>query len=185
MHRCDWAEHADPLMTAYHDTEWGVPTWDETTTFELLTLELMQAGLSWQTVLNKRAHFRQAFDQFDVTKIAVYTAADVARLRQDPGIIRNRLKISATINNAQQLVAWHHQDQTLNAWLWAYVGQKPVRHHYRTMAEVPAQTPLSQQISHDLKKAGFRFVGPTIIQSLLQALGIFNDHLVTCQVQLN
>ncbi|KRK32794.1 DNA-3-methyladenine glycosylase I [Loigolactobacillus bifermentans] len=182
MQRCDWAEHADSLMTAYHDQEWGVPTTDERKTFELLTLELMQAGLSWQTVLNKRDHFRQAFDNFEVTKIARYDDQAVQRLRHDAGIIRNRLKIAAVIHNAQVLVAWHQQGQTLNDWLWAYVAYQPIVHRYATMAEMPTQTPLAQQISKDLKKADFRFVGPTIIQSLLQALGIFDDHLAGCQV---
>ncbi|KRM87902.1 DNA-3-methyladenine glycosylase I [Lacticaseibacillus thailandensis] len=182
MPRCDWATDATPLMTRYHDYEWGVPSKDEQYTFEMLTLELMQAGLSWQTILNKRANFQVAFNHFDVDKVAAYTQTDVMRLRNDTGIVRNRIKIAATINNARILQTWHQQGQTLNAWLWHYVDGHPVIHHYATAADLPAQTPLSAQISHDMKKAGFRFVGPTIIQSFLQAIGILDDHLVTCTI---
>jgi len=182
MTRCDWAENTNELMTHYHDYEWGVPTTDERETFELMTLEMMQAGLSWQTVLNKRANFKTAFANFEVEKVAQFDDNDVARLLNDAGIIRNRLKIKDTIYNARQLVKWHAAGKTMNAYLWAFVDDKPVVNRYPSMAEVPAQTPLSQQVSKALKKAGFKFVGPTIVQSWLEALGILDDHLVTCTV---
>ncbi len=182
MTRCDWAENADDLMTHYHDYEWGVPTKDERKTFELMTLEMMQAGLSWQTILNKRKNFRAAFANFDVDKVAQFDDDDVARLINDAGIIRNKLKIKDTIHNARQLVEWHHADKTMNAYLWSFVGDQPVVNRYPTMADVPAQTPLSQQVSKALKQAGFKFVGPTIVQSWLEALGILDDHLAKCTV---
>ncbi|MFC6253307.1 DNA-3-methyladenine glycosylase I [Secundilactobacillus hailunensis] len=182
MTRCDWAENANELMTRYHDYEWGVPTTDERETFELMTLEMMQAGLSWQTVLNKRANFKVAFADFDVTKVARFDDNDVVRLLNDAGIIRNRLKIKDTIHNARQLGKWHAAGKTMNAYLWAFVDGQPIVNRYLSMVEVPAQTPLSQQISKALKKAGFKFVGPTIVQSWLEALGILDDHLATCTV---
>lgn len=182
MTRCDWAENANELMTHYHDYEWGVPTKGERETFELMTLEMMQAGLSWQTVLNKREHFRKAFAGFDVNKIAQFNAADVARLVNDAGIIRNKLKIVDTIHNARQLVKWHRAGKTMNAYLWSFVDGQPIINRYATAADVPAQTPLSQQVSKALKQAGFKFVGPTIVQSWLEALGILDDHLAKCTV---
>lgn len=182
MTRCDWAENANELMTHYHDYEWGVPTYDERETFELMTLEMMQAGLSWQTVLNKRENFRKAFADFDVEKVAQFTDADVARLLGNAGIIRNKLKIKDVILNARQLVSWHAAGKTMNDYLWSFVDGKPVVNRYQSMADVPAQTPLSQQVSKTLKKAGFKFVGPTIVQSWLEALGILDDHLAKCTV---
>ncbi|MTV81736.1 DNA-3-methyladenine glycosylase I [Secundilactobacillus folii] len=180
--RCDWATDADELMQHYHDYEWGTPTYDERETFELMTLEMMQAGLSWQTVLRKRQNFKQAFDNFDVERVAHYDAADVARLLHDQGIIRNRLKIADTIHNAQVLNEWHAKGQTLNDFLWAFVDGQPIVNRYEHQTDLPAQTPLSQKVSKALKKAGFKFVGPTIIQSLLEAVGILNDHLAKCTV---
>ncbi|MCH5463023.1 DNA-3-methyladenine glycosylase I [Lactobacillus sp. LC28-10] len=182
MTRCDWAENANELMTHYHDYEWGVPTKDERETFELMTLEMMQAGLSWQTVLNKRENFREAFANFDIEKIAQFDEDDVARLLNNAGIIRNKLKIKDTIVNAKQLVSWHEAGKTMNAYLWSFVNGKPVVNRYQSMADVPAQTPLSQEVSKALKKAGFKFVGPTIVQSWLEALGILDDHLAKCMV---
>ncbi|WP_203650134.1 DNA-3-methyladenine glycosylase I [Secundilactobacillus yichangensis] len=182
MTRCDWAENANELMTHYHDYEWGVSTTDERETFELMTLEMMQAGLSWQTVLNKRANFKAAFADFDVEKVARFDADNVARLTNNAGIIRNRLKIKDTIHNAQQLVDWHAAGKTMNAYLWSFVDNQPVVTRYSSAAEVPAQTPLSQKVSKALKKAGFKFVGPTIVQSWLEALGILDDHLAKCTV---
>lgn len=182
MTRCDWAENANELMTHYHDYEWGVPTKDERETFELMTLEMMQAGLSWQTVLNKRENFRAAFANFDVDKVVQFDDDDMARLVNDAGIIRNKLKIKDTIHNARQLVEWHSAGKTMNAYLWAFVDDQPVINRYQTMADVPAQTPLSQQVSKALKQAGFKFVGPTIVQSWLEALGILDDHLAKCTV---
>lgn len=182
MPRCDWATDTNPLMTHYHDYEWGVPTTDERETFELLTLESMQAGLSWQTILNKRTNFRRAFDNFDVNKVAAYDDRDVERLRVDAGIVRNRLKINTAINNARVIQAWHSDGRTLNAWLWHYVDNHPIVHRYATQAELPAQTALAERVSKDLKQAGFRFVGPTIIQSFLEALGILDDHMAGCTI---
>lgn len=182
MTRCDWAESADELMQHYHDYEWGVRTTDETMTFELMTLEMMQAGLSWQTVLRKRENFRRAFADFDVAKIAQFDEQDEARLMADAGIIRNRLKIKDTILNARLLVSWHEAGKTMNDYLWSFVDGQPIVNRYASMADVPAQTPLSQEISKALKKQGFRFVGPTIIQSWLEALGILDDHLAQCTV---
>lgn len=182
MTRCNWAEDANELMTHYHDYEWGVPTKDERETFELMTLEMMQAGLNWQTVLNKRENFRAAFANFDVDKVAQFNDDDMARLVNDAGIIRNKLKIKDTIHNARQLVEWHHAGKTMNAYLWSFVDDQPVINRYPTMADVPAQTPLSQQVSKALKQAGFKFVGPTIVQSWLEALGILDDHLAKCTV---
>lgn len=182
MTRCDWAENANELMTHYHDYEWGVPTTDERETFELMTLEMMQAGLSWQTVLNKRANFKAAFADFDVEKVARFDADDVVRLMNNVGIVRNRLKIKDTILNARQLADWHAAGKTMNAYLWSFVDNQPVVTRYSSVAEVPAQTPLSQKVSKALKKAGFKFVGPTIVQSWLEALGILDDHLAKCTV---
>lgn len=182
MTRCDWGETENDLMRHYHDEEWGVATYDETETFELMTLEMMQAGLSWQTVLNKRVHFKVAFAQFDAAKVAQFDDADVARLMADAGIIRNRRKIDATIANAQLLVKWHEAGRSLNAYLWTFVDGKPQVNRYATMADLPGQTPLSQRVSKALKKEGFKFVGPTIVQSWLEALGILDDHLASCTV---
>lgn len=182
MTRCDWAENTDALMTHYHDYEWGVPTKNEHETFELMTLEMMQAGLSWQTILNKRAAFKAAFANFDVEKVARFDANDVARLMNDAGIVRNQLKIKDTILNARQLADWHTAGKTMNDYLWSFVDNQPVVTRYQSAAEVPAQTPLSQQVSKALKKAGFKFVGPTIVQSWLEALGILDDHLAKCTV---
>ncbi|GAX04432.1 DNA-3-methyladenine glycosylase I [Secundilactobacillus pentosiphilus] len=182
MTRCDWAENADEVMTHYHDYEWGVPTKDERETFELMTLEMMQAGLSWQTILNKRQNFKAAFADFKVDQVALFDDADVDRLMHDAGIIRNRLKIKDTVYNAQQLVKWHAAGKTMNAYLWAFVDGRPVVNRYQTASEVPAQTALSQQVSKALKKAGFKFMGPTIVQSWLEALGILDDHLAKCTV---
>lgn len=180
MTRCDWAENADELMTHYHDYEWGVPTYDERETFELMTLEMMQAGLSWQTVLRKRENFKAAFANFDIDQVAQFGDEDVQRLLNDEGIIRNRLKIADTIHNAQLLRKWHADGKTMNAFLWAFVDGKPVVNRYQSQSDLPAQTPLSQKVSKALKKEGFKFVGPTIIQSWLEALGILDDHMAKC-----
>lgn len=182
MTRCDWATDADEEMTCYHDVEWGTPTYDERETFELMTLEMMQAGLSWRTVLHKRANFKAAFDNFEIAKVAKYDETDMTRLLADAGIIRNRLKIKDTIHNAQLLAQWHAQGKQMNDYLWSFVDGRPIVHRYQNQADLPAQTLLSQQVSKALKKAGFKFVGPTIVQSWLQALGILNDHLAKCTV---
>ena len=176
--RCAWA-HAEPNLT-YHDTEWGVPLHDDRALFELLILEGAQAGLSWTTILNKRENYRRAFDNFDAAKIARYSARKVAKLLADPGIVRNRLKIAATIRNAQAFLAVQKEFGSFDRYLWSFVGGRPLVPHRRTMVEVPARTPESDALSKDLLKRGFKFVGSTICYAFMQATGMVNDHLVTC-----
>jgi DNA-3-methyladenine glycosylase I len=176
--RCPWA--VGELYEAYHDLEWGVPLHDERRLFEMLILEGAQAGLSWITVLKKRARYREVFDRFDPEKIARYDDVKVAELLQDPGIIRNRLKIRAAIVNAQATLNLWDEGRTLNELLWSFVGNHPITHDYGTMAEVPTHTPESDRMSAELKRRGFKFVGTTICQALMQAVGMVNDHLVTC-----
>lgn len=177
--RCDWCTN-DPLYVRYHDEEWGVPCRDELRLFEMLVLEGMQAGLSWLTILRKRENFRSALAGFAPEVIARYRDSDRQRLLADAGIVRNRAKIDATIGNARALLALHGRGETLEALLWDPVEGRPVQHRYRSMAEVPAVTPLSEALSKRLLGAGFRFVGPTICQALMQAIGVVNDHLVSC-----
>jgi DNA-3-methyladenine glycosylase I len=174
--RCPWAGD-DELMRGYHDTEWGVPQHDERTLFEFLVLEGAQAGLSWRTVLNKRVGYRQAFAGFDVDAVAAFTAADVARLLDDAGIIRNRAKIDATIGNARAVRAL---PESLDVFLWGFVDGMPVQGGWREMADLPATTPASDRMSKELKRRGFRFIGSTTCYSLMQACGLVNDHVVTC-----
>lgn len=175
-----WAGSTDPLYRDYHDQEWGVPEHDPVRLFELLTLEGAQAGLAWITVLRKRQTYRSAFDYFDIARIARYGERDVSRLMADPGIIRNRLKIGSTIDNARAWLALQEQTGDVPAWLWSFVGNAPRQHTWQTVAEIPVTTPESDALSKALKKAGFRFVGSTICQSFLQAAGMFNDHTVDC-----
>ena len=177
--RCPWCG-TDPLYVAYHDTEWGVPCHDEKTLFEFLMLEAAQAGLSWITVLRKRENYRRAFAGFDAQKIARFGDADVARLLGDAGIIRNRLKISAAINNAQITCDMHDKGETLEALMWQFVDHKPLVNQWRSLDEVPAITPAAEALSKALKQRGFRFVGPTVIYAHMQATGMVNDHLVNC-----
>jgi len=176
--RC-WGE-VDPLMAAYHDEEWGTPLHDDRKIFEFLVLEGMQAGLSWRTVLAKRENFRRAFDGFDPARISRYTSRDVRRLLADPGIIRNRQKILASINNAQRFLEVQNEFGSFARYIWRFVGGKPVVNRLRSFAEMPAKTALSDRISKDLRARGFKFVGSTIVYSHLQATGVVNDHLVTC-----
>ena len=178
MKRCNWAGD-DPLYITYHDTEWGVPEYDSRALFEKLVLDGFQAGLSWITILRKRDNFRAAFAGFDPNVIAAWGDPDVDRLLADPGIIRHRGKIEATITNAR---AWQaiEADQGFSSFLWSYVNGRPLINHWVTQADVPAQTPLSQQVSKDLKKAGFKFCGPTIVYAFMQACGLINDHITTC-----
>lgn len=176
--RCGWATGV--LDIVYHDTQWGVPVRDERVLFEMLTLEGAQAGLSWSTILKKREGYRGAFAGFDVEKVARFTDKDVERLMGDASIVRNRLKIASTIDNARALVAMHERGETLSDVLWGYVDHTPIVNGFRSMSELPAQTALSGRMSKDLKKRGFRFVGPTIMYALMQACGLVNDHLVTC-----
>ena len=177
--RCPWAT-SSPEMQSYHDNEWCKPSHDEKYFFEMLTLELSQAGLSWETVIKRRAGYQKAFANFDLEQVAQYDDAKKTALLQDPGIIRNKLKVNATINNAQVIQQMHQNNQQFSDYIWKFVDNKPIINHYSDMDEMPAQTELSQKISKDLKKRGFRFVGPTIIYSFLQAVGVINDHLDSC-----
>ena len=177
--RCAWCG-ADPVYRAYHDEEWGVPLHDERALFEFLVLEGAQAGLSWLTILKKRAGYRRAFDQFDAGRIARYTEADVARLLADPGIVRNRLKIEAAIANARATLRLREECGGLDAYFWRFVDGRPVVNAWRGIGEVPARTALSDTISKDLKRRGFKFVGSTIVYAHMQATGMVNDHTVDC-----
>lgn len=176
--RCPWCG-TDPLYVAYHDTEWGVPEYDPRALWEKLILDGFQAGLAWITILRKREGFRAAFAGFEPEVIAGWGEAEVARLLTDPGIVRSRAKIEATIGNAQAYLRIA-EGEGFDQWLWRYVGGTPLQTNLRSMAEVPASTPLSERVSRDLKKAGFRFAGPTIVYAFMQAVGMVNDHIVTC-----
>jgi len=178
MPRCPWAT-AEPNIT-YHDEEWGVPVHDDRLLFEFLILEGAQAGLSWTTILKKRDNYRKAFDGFRPDKIARYGARDVRRLLCDAGIVRNRLKIAATIENAKVFLTVHTEFGSFDAYLWSFVGGKPIQNCWRRMADVPARTSESDAMSRDLLRRGFKFVGSTICYALMQATGMVNDHLVTC-----
>ena len=174
-----WAIHT-PLMQLYHDREWGVPQRDDRVLFEFLVLEGAQAGLSWSTVLNKREGYRAAFDGFDVQKVARYSDAKLEKLRDNPDIIRNRLKIASARSNAQAFLKMQKEFGSFSAWLWAHVDGKPVINRCKTMRDVPARTELSDRISKELQKRGFKFVGSTIIYAYMQAVGMVNDHLLSC-----
>lgn len=178
MERCGWCG-LEPIYVDYHDTEWGVPEWDSRALWEKLILDGFQAGLSWITILKKRDNFRKAFSNFDPNIIASWGEAEVATLLQNPGIVRHRGKIEGTIGNAR---AWQRieQQQGFDRFLWGYMENKPLLNNWATLADVPAHTPLSTQISKDLKAAGFRFCGPTIVYAFMQATGMVNDHLTTC-----
>lgn len=167
-------------MTAYHDEEWGVPSREDVHLFELLVLEGAQAGLSWTTILRKRSGYRCAFDGFDVERIAGYGDDDVARLLSDPGIVRNRAKIESTIANARAVLTLREEVGSLSDHLWGFVGGEPLVGAWRTMSELPSQTPTSRAMSGDLKRRGFRFVGPTTCYAFMQAAGLVNDHVVNC-----
>jgi DNA-3-methyladenine glycosylase I len=175
--RCAWAGETDPLMLAYHDEEWGVPSRDDRHLFELLTLEGAQAGLSWTTILHKREGYRRAFAGFDPEAVARFTGADVDRLLADPTIVRHRGKVESTISNARRIL---ELDESLADYLWRFVGGKPIVGRRRTLADLPAETPESRAMSRDLKRHGFRFVGPTTCYALMQAAGLANDHLTSC-----
>lgn len=178
--RCHWANPNNPLYLAYHDEEWGVPCHDETQLFEMLNLEGAQAGLSWETVLKKRENYRAAFDNWDAEKIARYDADKVATLLGNAGIIRNRLKVAATITNAQAYLRLRQELGGLDAYLWTYVGGTPIRNAWKSRDDYPAKTELSDRISKDLVKRGFKFVGSTIIYAYMQAIGLVNDHSAAC-----
>ena len=178
MPRCPWAA-VEPNIT-YHDREWGVPVHDDRTLFEFLTLEGAQAGLSWTTILKKRENYRKAFHRFSVEKIARYGARDVRRLLANPGIVRNRLKIAASIQNAKAFLAVRKEFGSFDSYLWSFVDGKPKQNRWRRMSQVPAHTPESDAMSRDLAHRGFKFVGSTICYALMQAVGMVNDHLVGC-----
>src|SRR5438477_6575024 len=177
MPRCSWAT-TEPAIT-YHDEEWGVPVHDDRVLFEFLILEGAQAGLSWITILKKRENYRKAFDGFRAEKVARYGPHDVKRLLADAGIVRNRLKVGATIQNAKALLALQ-KESTFDAYLWSFVGDKPKQNRWRRLSEVPARTVESDAMSRDLLRRGFKFVGSTICYALMQATGMVNDHLVSC-----
>ncbi|MFT5644432.1 MAG: DNA-3-methyladenine glycosylase I [Janthinobacterium sp.] len=177
--RCAWVNPANPLYVAYHDTEWGVPCHDETRLFEMLNLEGAQAGLSWQTILNKRAHYRLVFDGWDAQKIAAYDATKVAALLLDAGIVRNRLKVAATITNAQAYLRLREEGGSLDQFLWDYVDGQPLVTRWPGAAP-PATTALSDQISKHLRRRGFKFVGSTIVYAYMQAIGLVDDHADAC-----
>ena len=177
--KCGWCL-GDDLYEAYHDLEWGVPLYDEHQLFEFLILETFQAGLSWITILRKRENFREAFDNFEYKKIAQYTEQDINRLMDNTGIIRNRLKIKATITNAQQFMKLQDDFGSFSNYIWSFVNGIPIQNSWVTYKEAPANTLLSDTISKDLKKRGFKFVGPTVIYAHMQATGMVNDHEVDC-----
>jgi DNA-3-methyladenine glycosylase I len=178
MERCGWVSD-DPLYLSYHDSEWGVPEYDSRALWEKLILDGFQAGLSWITILRKRDNFRAAFQGFDPHVIATWGEDEVTRLLADPGIIRHRGKIAATIGNARAWVQIEAKEG-FDRYLWDYVGGRPIQNQWQTLAEVPAQTDISVKLSKDLQKRGFKFCGPTITYAVMQAVGMVNDHLVTC-----
>lgn len=177
--RCAWVSD-DPVYIEYHDTEWGVPVYDDLTLFELINLEGMQAGLSWLTILKKRENYREAFAGFDAEKIARFNARKVQQLMKNPGIIRHQLKIEAIITNAKAYLALKNECGSLSDFLWDYVDGKPVNNKRRSIKDIPAKTELSDQLSKDLKKRGFKFIGSTICYAFMQAVGIVNDHTIDC-----
>ncbi len=177
--RCAWAG-SDPLYLAYHDEEWGRPLHDDRRLFELLVLEGAQAGLSWMTILRKREHYRRVFDGFDPAIVATYDEARVQQLLQDPGIVRNRLKIAAAIQNARAYLVVQQEYGSFDAYLWLFVGGRPIQNAWHSLSEIPAQTEEARALSKDLRKRGFSFVGPTICYAFMQAVGMVNDHTVDC-----
>ena len=177
--RCTWAG-TDPIYIKYHDTEWGVPLHDDRKLFEFLMLDGFQAGLSWITILKKRLNYRKAFDHFDPEKIAAYKLSRVKSLLSDKGIVRNKLKIEAAVKNASAFLVVQKEFGSFNDYIWRFTGGKTIKNAWKTMAEIPAQTSVSAAMSIDLKKRGFKFVGPTICYAFMQAAGMVNDHVVDC-----
>lgn len=178
--RCAWAPETDALYVAYHDEEWGVPVYNDVKIFEFLVLESAQAGLSWRTVLHKRENYRKAFVGFDPVKVSKYTAKHVEKLLQNAGIIRNRMKIEAAINNAKRFLEIQKEFGTFSKYIWGFVGGKPMRHQCRTVKDLPVITPEAEALAKDLKARGFKFLGPTVIYAHMQATGMVNDHVVDC-----
>lgn len=177
--RCEWSGN-DPLYVQYHDAEWGVPVHDDRKHFEFLVLEGAQAGLSWITILKRREGYRNAFDNFDPVKVAAYDDRKMESLLQDTGIIRNRQKVKSAINNARAFLAVQSEFGTFDRYIWSFVNGKPIINRFKTLSELPAETPLSLKLSKDLKQRGFSFVGPTIMYAHMQAIGMVNDHVVSC-----
>jgi DNA-3-methyladenine glycosylase I len=177
--RCEWAG-TEPLMVAYHDDDWGVPTHDDRALFELLTLEGAQAGLSWRTILNKREGYRRAFAGFDPARVAAFTTRDVDVLLGDASIVRHRGKIESTVNNARRIVEVQDEQGSFDAYVWSFVDNAPVIGGWKQLSDLPSSTPASAALSRDLKRRGFRFVGPTTTYAFMQAAGLVDDHVVTC-----
>lgn len=177
--RCPWCG-TDPLYVRYHDEEWGKPVHDDKKHFECLTLESAQAGLSWLTILRKRENYRHAYCDFDVARVAAFTETDIDRLMNNPGIVRNRRKIEASINNAHRFIEIQREFGSFDSYIWAFVDDRVIWNEWTTLDDVPAVTELSEQVSKDLKRRGFKFLGPTTVYAHLQATGLVNDHLVTC-----
>jgi DNA-3-methyladenine glycosylase I len=177
--RCSWAPLDDPEYLAYHDEEWGLPVHDDARLFEMLTLEGAQAGLSWSTILHKREGYRRAFAGFDATKVARFSDAKIERLLQDPSIVRNRLKVASTVANARATLAVRDEMGSLDTYLWGLAGGVPTVNRRRA-GDIPAETPVWRAMSNDLKRRGFRFVGPTVCYAFMQATGMVNDHVVSC-----
>ncbi len=179
MNRCDWAEGSERYIN-YHDKEWGLPVFDDQTLFEFLILETAQAGLSWSTILKRRENYNKAYDNFDINKVAQYGETKREKLLNNEGIIRNKLKIDASINNAKRVLELQQEYGSFSKYLWSFTDFKPVINSWEQLSEVPAETELSKKIAKDLKKRGFKFVGSVTIYAYLQAVGIVNDHLVDC-----
>lgn len=179
MERCKWVT-TDELYIKYHDEEWGKPVYDDQTIFEFLVLESFQAGLSWITILRKRENFRNAFDHFDYQKIATYTDEKIGELMNNAGIVRNRLKILATINNAQRFMEVQQEFGSFSKYIWGFVNHTPIVNTFKTIKEVPATTDISDELAKDLKKRGFKFLGSTVIYAHMQATGMVNDHITSC-----
>ena len=180
IRRCGWAEGPDALMREYHDNEWGVPSHDDRHLFEMLTLEGAQAGLSWKTILNKRKGYKKAFNNFDAVKISKYSKAKIAELLKDPGIVRNRLKVGSVVSNAAAFLAVQKEFGSFAEYIWQFTGGKTKNNKLRSLKDLPVNTAESDNMSKDLKKRGFRFVGTTICYSFMQATGMVNDHLISC-----
>jgi DNA-3-methyladenine glycosylase I len=178
--RCAWSEGVSDAYIEYHDSEWGVPVTDDRTQFEFLILEGAQAGLSWSTILNKRAGYRRAFSDFDPEKVARYTPKRLEKILQDPGIVRNRLKVESAVSNARAFLKLQDEAGSFSSYIWSFMGYRPKQNRFRRDSQIPATSPESDEISKDLKKRGFRFVGSTIIYAHMQATGLVNDHVTGC-----
>lgn len=180
LKRCAWTNLKNPLYVKYHDEEWGVPVRDDRKLFEFIVLESAQAGLSWEIILGKREGYRKAFRGFDPKKVARMTEKDIAKLLKDPGIVRNRLKIRATVNNAKRFLEVQKEFGSFSNYMWGWVNGKPVKNAWKTIKELPAKTPLAEAMAKDLKKRGFSFLGPTVWYAHMQAVGMVNDHTRDC-----